>query len=178
MGPLDPEDDTPNAGAGDPGEGEGDDAQDPQSIAERAANGEHEIDPEPPEPPMEGDVQLSLGLGKITGNRNARKVERATVSLTAAEREVDGLFDVDSEVYLLVRALPGEVTTVPIRGKDRITEAFKLRQSARTLSVQRAESSAALAELFARLLDRDREAAGRLLDELGESMKADLRAAA
>ncbi len=155
---------------------------DAASIQDRAANGEHEQDPEPPEPPMEGEVQLSMNIGGIVSNRNARKVEEATLRLLGGKRPIGGLLDIDTEYDLIVRVLPDPPT--PKANRDsatRKTQSFDLDQQAQVLHIRRADEEA-IGDLFAGLLDRDQAAAGRLLEAMTAAFKdgegAGLRAAA
>lgn len=138
------------------------------SVEERAAEGEHEQEPEPPEPAMEfeGAAQLSLNLGHIVSNRNARKVESSSLRLLGGKRPIANLLDIDEEYSLIVRVRPDP--PAPLAKRDASTgktTAFDLDQTAQILHMRQATPEA-LRDLFADLLAKDGEAAGRLLDEL------------
>lgn len=153
----------------------------PQSIADRAANGENEQDAvEPPEPPMEveGSAQLSMNLGGVVSNRNARKVEGATLRLMGGKRDVAGLLDIDSEYNLLVRVRPDAPAPKALRDANTgRTRAFELDQQAQVLHIRVANADA-IRDLFADLLGNDAAAAGALLDELQQFTSEEVRAAA
>lgn len=149
-----------------------------KTIEDRAADGD-ELDPdeiEPPEEPMEGEVQLSLNVGGVVQNRNARKVEAATLRLLGGKRPVAGLFSIDEEVTLVVRVQPH--APAPLEKRNATTgkvEAFDLDQTATVKHLRRADRDA-IADLFADLLGQDAKAAGALLDELREFVDDGARA--
>lgn len=154
--------------------GDGGAEQDAASVEERAANGEHL---EPPEPPMGGDVQLSLNVGGVTSNRNARKVEEAAIVLQGGQRAVDALLDIDTEYELLVRVRPDAPKPVALRDpKTERTRAFKMVQTVQTRHVRRADTADAIYELFAGLMERDGEAAAALRERLAALKPSGLRA--
>jgi hypothetical protein len=146
-----------------------------RSIADRAEGAEGEV--EPPEPPMEGDVQLSLNVGGVVTNRNARKVEQATLRLLGGKRPVSGLLGIDEEVTLVVRALPHAPAPLEKRNETGKVEAFDLDQTATVKYIRRADADA-IRDLFADLLGRDEKQAAALLDELREFVSEGMREAA
>lgn len=150
------------------------------SVEERAANGEHLEDTGPP--PMGGDVQLSMNVGKML-DPASRKVTEGTISLSAAEVPVDGLFRPDQRYAFVVMGVPGNVVTVPVRDPKstaipRRVIGVKLRQNIAVDAVRRADDPEVLAELFGQLLDANPEAAGALIDQLRELVAERLSVAA
>ena len=80
------------------------------SISDRARGGEAgEEPPEPDEVPAEqavdADHQLTLNVGAIT---KSKKVSEAVISLSAAERPINGLLDPDEEIELDAEERLGE----------------------------------------------------------------------
>lgn len=155
--------------AGDGNGGPTDDERSLASLAERAANGEHERDLEAPaDPPVRGDAQLSLNLGSVL-DRNSRKVTEATIALSAQEVPIDGLLRPDESYTFLVDGQVQHYVSVPVRHpKTGRTIGMKQRQPVRTIRVARADGPDGVRVLFERLLAEDPGAAGRLLDELRE----------
>lgn len=152
------------------------------SIADRVANGEHMEDHEPPEPKMGGDVQLSLNVGALVETK-ARKVSEATVSLTAAEVEVDGLFKPELRYPFLVMGVPGNVNTVYLRDPKstavpKAVKGVKLRQTVNVESVKRADTAESVYDLFGAILENDPEEAGSLLERLQALTTTALRSVA
>lgn len=155
---------------------------DAATAEERTANGEHLEPVAPPEPPMGGDAQLSLDVGKIVPAKS-RKVQEATISLSAAEVPVDGLFRPEERYPFLVMGVPGNVTTHYLRDSrstatPKAVTGVKLRQSISVDTVGRADDASAIRELFGSLLSANAEAAGELLDALREDMAGSLATAA
>lgn len=158
--------------------GDDDPLQDPQnsgegsSVEDRTANGEQVP---PPDPPMGGDVQLSLNVGGLL-EKNGRRVLAAFVSLSAAQKEVDGLFAFDTVYPFLVRGKPGAVVTQPIEDpKTGKTKGVNQRQRIAVDSVQRADTSEVIRELFADMLRASPAQAGQLLDALKDDASAVLK---
>lgn len=144
-----------------------------RSVEERAENGEHLDGPAP----VGGDTQLSLDVGK-TLKPNARRVLEATISLSAAERPVDGLFRPDVLYPFLVMGEAGQVTSVYVKDpKTKTTKGVKQRQGIAVDTVRRADDPEVVRELFAAVLGADAESAGRLLEQLQQDAAAALQAA-
>lgn len=152
------------------------DEEEPRSLRDRAAAGEGE--PEPPEEPMEGEVQLSLNVGGAIASRNARKVEGATLRLMGGKRPIGALLSADETYQLVVRVQPHLPAPLEKRdaGTGKIT-AVDLDQRATVETIRRADADA-VRDLFADLLGRDEEGAATLHRELGEFLAESLRAAA
>lgn len=147
---------------------------DAASIEERAANG----DAAPVVPAIGGDVQLSLDMGKLL-ERNARRVLEATVSLSSAERPVDGLFKFGETYPFLVLGTGGQVTDIPVPDpKTGRPKGIKKRQRLEVGQVRRADDPEVIRGLFGELLAADAGAAGQLLDALREDAGASLTVAA
>lgn len=149
------------------------------SIEERAENGEHL---EPAEPPMRGDVQLSLNVGKLL-DPPARKVSEGTISLSAAEVPVDGLFSPNQRYPFVAMGVPGNVTEHFVRDPrstavPKRVQSVKLRQNIAVDAVRRADDPEVIRELFAQLLESDPQAAGALADAIRELAGEALGAAA
>lgn len=147
------------------------------TIEERAENGE-EI--EGPEPPIElGGAQLSLNLGSVLSNRNARQIEEARIVIQGGEQAIDTMLDPDREYELLVRIKPDMPAPRAVRDSatDKV-KAVKLRQTVQTSRVRRADSPDSIRELFGMLLEHDAAAAGALLDGLRQDAEAKFAVAA
>lgn len=157
-----------------------DSEQDPQaadaaSIEERAVNGEH-LESSPP--PMRGDSQLRLDVGKLL-DPASRKVLEATISLSAAEVPVDGLFKPEQRYPFVAMGVPGNVTDHFVRDPKssavpKRVLGVKKRQNVTVDAVRRADDAEVIRELFAML---DVESKARLLDQLREDVSATLQAA-
>lgn len=150
------------------------------TTTERRENGEH-LEPTGPSP-LGGDVQLSLDVGKVLG-RAARNVEAATISLSAAEVPVDGLFRPEQRYAFLAMGVPGQVLTVYVRDPKSTTvpkrvTGVKLRQNVTVDTVRRADDAGAIGELFGALLEQDPPAAAALLDRMQDLVGDRLKAAA
>jgi hypothetical protein len=150
--------------------GDGDEPTNGATIAERAAEGEHEQDIGPE--PVRSDGQLTLNLGTVA---KGKRVQEATLALSAQEVAIDGLLKPDDDYTFLVRGRVQHYVTVPIRDKDGNTMAFKQRQPVRVMHVRRADDAETVHELFSDLIERDAEAAGVLLDELRVGLSEALR---
>jgi hypothetical protein len=166
VNPLD--DDAPDTGAQpDP---------DAASVEERAANGEHLESSEPA--PMRGDSQLRLDVGKLL-DPASRKVLEATISLSAAEVPVDGLFKPEQRYPFVAMGVPGNVTDHFVRDPKsnalpKRVMGVKKRQNVTVDAVRRADDPEVIRELFGML---DVESKARLLDQLREDVSATLQAA-
>ena len=141
------------------------------SVEERAAHGET-VDA--PEPPVElGGAQLSLNIGAVLSNRNARQVEEAKIVIQGGEQSIDTMLDPDREYELLVRVWPDMPAPKAVRDSATYkVKAAKLRQTAQTTRIRRADTPDSIRELFAMLLEYDAEGAGALLDLLQQDVRA------
>lgn len=147
------------------------------SIEDRAANGET-VDP--PEPPIElGGAQLSLNMGAVLSNRNARQIEEAKIAIQGGEQSIDSMLDPDREYELLVRVLPDMPAPRAVRDSatNRV-KAAKIRQTVQASRIRRADTPASIRELFGMLLEHDAEGAGALLDALQQDVSAKFAVAA
>lgn len=160
------------------GDGEQPDAS---SISDRARNGDGQEPEVEPLFVMGGDSPLTIDNSKLL-ERNARRVLEATVSMSAAEVPVDGLFKWDQEYDFLVRGEPGQVLDVPVKDpKTKRTKGIKKRQNIGVSGVQRADTPEAVRSLFGRILEANPNVAGALLDTLradAEAVLAETPAAA
>lgn len=147
------------------------------TIDERAANGE-EIDG--PDPPIAfGGAQLSLNMGAVLSNRNARQVEEARIAIQGGEQLIDSMLDPEREYELLVRVLPDMPAPRAVRdsGTNRV-KASKIRQTVQASRIRRADTPDSIRELFGMLLEHDAEGAGALLDMLQADVRAKFAVAA
>lgn len=108
------------------------------SIADRASEPVDEEDVEPDEPPIKGGRQM-----KLPGNFGKRKVPiRATLSISSAERDLDGMLDVEDEVSFIIRGKPGKLEWVPEHDSEGRIKGWKARQHVRVLHVKKVEDAA------------------------------------
>lgn len=153
---------------------------DAASIEARAANGDHLQDTGPA--PVGGDVQLSMDVGKVL-TKASRKVLEATLSVSSAEKPVDGLFKPDQRYPFLLMGVPGNVDTVYVRDPKstsvpKAVKGVKLRQHIAVDTIRRADDPDVIAELFSTLLEQDAASAGNVLEALQAMAASRLRAAA
>lgn len=147
------------------------------SIEDRAENGETI---EGPEPPIAlGGAQLSLNIGAVLSNRNARQIEEAKIAIQGGEQSIDSMLDPDREYELLVRVKPDMPAPKAVRDSatDRV-KAVKLRQTVQTSRVRRADTPESIRELFGMLLEHDVEQAGALIETLRGDVSAKFAVAA
>lgn len=151
-------------------------AQEAASVEERAANGEHLEDQGPV--PMRGDSQLRLDVGKLL-DPQSRKVIEATISLSAAEVPVDGLFRPEQRYPFVAMGVPGNVTDHFVRDAKSSTVpkrvmGVKKRQNVQVDAVRRGDDPEVIRELFGML---DVESKAKLLDVLRDDVSSTLQAA-
>lgn len=144
----------------------------PTSIGERAANGEHNDEPEQTYETVAGDHQLSLNLGAVS---KVKKVTESTISLSSAERPIDGLLDVDAEYDLDVRVKVKHYETRPVR-TDGVTKSWKQRQPVEVLTVRRVTAQQRVVDSFEDVLAASEQDAGKLLDDLSGMLKKEMAA--